>query len=265
MATVFAAYDVVLERVVAIKLLAHRNDDGGVVEQRFRREALAEAQIVHPNVVAIHDVGESDDGRPFIVMDFVEGRPLSQILADGPLPSELAAVLGAGIARALAAAHERGIVHRDVKPANILIDAQGLPHLTDFGLARAPGAQDTTLTLPGTLVGSAHYVAPEQARQGAATPQADLYALGAVLYHALAGEPPFGSQGANEIALPRVEEDPPDARIRNPEIDADLAALVHALMARDPAERPRDAGTIAERLTDIAARLRAQRTVGDLH
>jgi len=263
MATVFAAYDVVLERVVAIKLLAHRHDDGGIVEARFRREALAEAKIVHPNVVAVHDVGETDDGRPFIVMDFVDGPPLSQIIAEGPLTSERVAAIGIGIARALAAAHASGFVHRDVKPANVLIDAQGLPHLTDFGLARARDAGQTTLSLPGTLVGSAHYMAPEQARHGTATPQSDLYALGALLYHVLVGEPPFPGEGPIDVALRRLEEDPPDPRTRVHDADPDLAALVLTLLARDPADRPGDAGAIAERLTDIAARLRALRTAAE--
>ncbi|MBV8748804.1 MAG: serine/threonine protein kinase, partial [Candidatus Eremiobacteraeota bacterium] len=122
MATVFAAYDTVLERTVAIKLLQRRHDEGGVLHARFEREARAEAKIVHPNVVSVHDVGETDDGRPFIVMDYVEGRSLQAIIADdAPLPSERVALLGMGIARALAAAHALGIVHRDIKPANVIV------------------------------------------------------------------------------------------------------------------------------------------------
>ncbi|MBV8645435.1 MAG: serine/threonine protein kinase, partial [Candidatus Eremiobacteraeota bacterium] len=138
MATVFAAYDTVLDRTVAIKLLQRRHDATGVLHARFEREARAEAKIVHPNVVSVHDIGESDDGRPFIVMDYVEGRSLQDVVADdGPLDSEHTAIVGMGVARALAAAHALGIVHRDVKPANVIVDPQGLPHLTDFGLARA--------------------------------------------------------------------------------------------------------------------------------
>ncbi|MDB5094284.1 MAG: serine/threonine protein kinase [Candidatus Eremiobacteraeota bacterium] len=254
MATVFAAYDTVLERTVAIKLLQRRHDASGVLHARFRREALVEAKLAHPNVVAVHDVGFHEDGRPYIVMDFVDGQPLQKLIAEGPLPSARVAVLGVSLARALAAAHDLGIVHRDVKPANILIDGQGLPHLTDFGLARMTDDED--LTMHGGLVGTANYVAPEQARYGTSTPQGDLYSLGAVLYHALAGVPPFEGSGAIDVALRRFEEDPPDLLAAVPDVDPELAALVHALLAREPASRPPDAATVVERLTDIAARLR---------
>ena len=262
MATVFAAYDTVLERTVAIKLMQRGRDDGGVLQERFRREALAEARVVHPNVVAVHDVGEHEDGRPFIVMDYVDGRPLQAVVAEhGGLDAEEVAILGLALARALAVAHGLGIVHRDVKPANILVDGQGLPHLTDFGLARSVDRAEADLTMPGTLLGTAHYVAPEQARYGQSTPAGDLYSLGAVLYFALSGAPPFEGEGAIDVALRRFEEDPPDLRLR-PGVDPELAALVHEMLAREPAQRPADAASVAERLADIAARLRAARTTG---
>ena len=264
MATVFAAYDTVLDRPVAIKLLARRRDETGVIQERFEREARAEAKIVHPNVVSVHDIGEADDGRPYIVMDFVQGRSLQEFIAeDGPLSSERVAIMGMGIARALAAAHLLGIIHRDVKPANVIIDPQGIPHVMDFGLARELYGADPALTAPGVLVGTAYYVAPEQARYGTASPATDLYALGAVLYHALTGEPPFTGEGALDVALRRFEEDPEDVRARVPAADADLTVLIHALLARDPAERPWDAAAVAERLGDIGARLRATRTAGE--
>ncbi|MGD1065809.1 MAG: serine/threonine-protein kinase [Vulcanimicrobiaceae bacterium] len=263
MATVFVAWDTVLERFVAIKLLHRGRDEGGVLHERFRREALAEARVVHPNVVAIHDVGVHDDGRPYIVMDYVEGRPLSAVLADGPLSAERTALIGLALARALAAAHALGIIHRDVKPANVLIDDQGLPHLMDFGLAWAVDASEARLTAPGALVGSADYIAPEQARSGEVSPKVDLYALGGVLYHALAGAPPFEGGGALETTLRRFEEDAPDLRILVPGVDSDLADLVHALLARDPVERPASAAAVTERLGDIGARLRTVRTVGE--
>ncbi|HEY0393652.1 MAG TPA: serine/threonine-protein kinase [Candidatus Elarobacter sp.] len=265
MATVFAAHDIVLDRTVAIKLLQRRHDEGGVLHARFAREARAEAKIVHPNVVSVHDIGEADDGRPFIVMDYVEGRSLQEIITeDAPLPSERVAVLGMGIARALAAAHALDIVHRDIKPANVIVDGQGLPHLMDFGLARELyDADDVAVTAPGVLVGTAYYVAPEQARYGTASPAGDLYSLGAVLYHALAGEPPFSGDGALDVTLRRFEEDPADLRVLLPAADTDLVALIHALLARDPVERPWDAAAVAERLGDIGARLRATRTAGE--
>lgn len=265
MATVFVALDTVLEREVAIKLLQRRRDEGGILHERFRREALAAAKIVHPNVVTVHDVGENDEGRPYIVMDFVDGPSLATVIErGGALPSERVALIGIGVARALAAAHAAGIVHRDVKPQNILLDEQGIPHLTDFGLARAFDRSDIELTAPGALLGSAHYVAPEQARSGEATPRSDLYSLGASLYHAAAGEPPFAGQGAIDITLRRFEEDPPDLGVRVPGIDAQLAALLMTLLARDPEERLADAATVVERLSDVAAWLRVERNVGDV-
>ena len=266
MATVFAAYDTVLERTVAIKLLQRRRDETGVIHERFEREARAEAKISHPNVVSVHDIGEADDGRPFIVMDYVEGRSLQEIIVEeAPLSSERVAILGAGIARALAAAHALGIVHRDVKPANVIVGGQGLPHLMDFGLARTlhEDVADPGLTAPGVLVGTALYVAPEQARHGAASPAADLYSLGAVMYHALTGRPPFTGDNAFDVALRRFEEDPEELRDVVPAADSELTALIHVLLARDPVDRPWDAAPVAERLIDISARLRATRPGGE--
>src|ERR1700681_3794640 len=247
MATVFAAHDTVLDRKVAIKLLARTRDGGAVVRERFEREPRAEARIAHPNVVSVHDVGEAEDGRPYIVMDYVEGRSLQEVIAhDGPLSSERVAIVGAGIARALAAAHALGIVDRDVKPANVIIDGQGIPHLMDFGLARELFDVDPGVTAPGVLVGTPYYVAPEQARFGTASPASDLYSLGGVLYHTLAGEPPFVGEGALDVALRRFEEDPPALRERVRAADSDLTTLIHQLLARDPVDRPWDAAAGAE-------------------
>jgi eukaryotic-like serine/threonine-protein kinase len=264
MATVFSAYDTVLDRRVAIKLLQRKRDDGGVLHERFEREARAEAKIVHPNVVSVHDIGESEDGRPFIVMDYVAGRSLQEMIAeDGPLSSERVAIVGMGLARALAAAHALNIVHRDVKPANVIVDEQGVPHLMDFGLARDIVEEDPGITAPGVLVGTPFYVAPEQAQYGTASPAADMYSLGSVLYHALTGEPPFTGENAFDVALRRFQEDPADLRAVVPAADPDLATLIHALLERDPAKRPWDATAVAERLADIGARLRATRTAGE--
>jgi len=263
MATVFVADDTKLDRKVAIKLLSRRRDAEGVLKKRFEREARAEARIVHPNVVSVHDYGVSDDGRPYIVMDYVEGESLAELIAGTPLSSERVAAIGFGLARALAAAHALGIFHRDVKPANVIIDAQGIPHLMDFGLARELHDEDPGITAPGILVGTAQYVAPEQARYGTASSAADLYSLGAVLYHALTGEPPFAGGNALDVALRRFEEDPAELRVLLPAADSELTELIHALLARDPVDRPWDAAMIAERLGDIAARLRATRTAGD--
>ncbi len=263
MATVFVAHDTRLDRKVAIKLLSRRKDASGVLSKRFEREARAEAKIVHPNVVSIHDFGVSDDARPYIVMDYVEGDSLADVIAEGALSSERVAAIGFGIARALAAAHAVGIFHRDVKPANVIVDKQGVPHLMDFGLARELDEEEPNITAPGLLVGTANYVAPEQARYGTASSAADLYSLGAVLYHALTGEPPFSGGNALDVALRRFEEDPVELRVLLPAADSELTEVIHALLARDPVDRPWDAAMIAERLLDVAARLRATRTAGE--
>ncbi|MEA2784873.1 MAG: eukaryotic-like serine/threonine-protein kinase [Candidatus Eremiobacteraeota bacterium] len=263
MATVFVAHDTKLDRKVAIKLLARRRDASGTLNKRFEREARAEAKIVHPNVVSVHDYGVNDEGRPYIVMDYVEGEPLSELIAEAPLSSERVAAIGFGIARALAAVHALGIFHRDVKPANVIIDGQGVPHLMDFGLAREIDDEDPGITAPGILVGTANYVAPEQARYGTASSAADLYSLGAVLYHALTGEPPFAGDNALDVALRRFEEDPRELRELLPAADSELTDVIHALLARDPVDRPWDAKMISERLGDITARLRATRTAGE--
>jgi len=264
MATVFSAHDTVLERKVAVKILQRRRDETGVLHERFEREARAEAKITHPNVVSVHDVGETDDGRPFIVMDYVEGGSLQSIIArEGALTSERVALVGCGIARALAAAHAIGIVHRDVKPANVIVDAYDTAHLMDFGLARDLYEPDAGMTVAGAIVGTPFYIAPEQVRFNAVSPAADLYALGCVMYHALTGEPPFTGDGAVDVAFRRFEEEPAELRAVAPAADPDLRALIHALLARDPVERPWDARAVAERLADIAARLRATRTAGE--
>jgi serine/threonine protein kinase len=149
MAVVYEAFDTVLERRVAIKLFQTHLMGEPVLVERFRREALAAAKIVHPNVVAIHDIGEGEGGRPFIVMEYVDGPTLAELLADGPLPEERAAVIAAGVAQALGAAHALGFVHRDVKPANVLVAAGDIAKLTDFGLVRAEGERAVGRQLRG--------------------------------------------------------------------------------------------------------------------
>jgi serine/threonine-protein kinase len=194
-------------------------------------------------------------------MDYVDGLSLAALIAEGPIPSEQVARIGLAIARALSAAHEHGIIHRDIKPANILLDQQGLPQLTDFGLARV--ADERELTIAGELLGTAMYVAPEQARYGTCTAQGDLYSFGAVLYHALAGAPPFDGEGAIDVALRRFEEDPAALQDRVPDVDPMLAVLVHALLAREPENRPAGAAEVAEQLLNIAARVRTENKAGD--
>lgn len=247
MAVVYDAFDTVLERRVAIKYFQTHLLHEPVLLARFHREALAAAKIVHPNVVAIHDIGAGEDQRPFIVMEFVDGPTVARLIADGPLAPERAAGLAAGIAQALGAAHALGFVHRDVKPANVLVAPGDLAKLTDFGLVRAAGerAPDglaAQLTADGAYVGSVRYVAPEQAESGLWSPASDCYALGASLFEMLYGRP---AQPGGAVAARTV--------------DAQLAAIVDNLLVADPERRERDAVALADELGQIAERLREER------
>jgi serine/threonine-protein kinase len=253
MAVVFRAFDTVLERPVAIKYFQTHLMHEPVLVERFRREALAAAKIVHPNVVAIHDIGTGDDERPFIVMELVPGPSLAELLKAGPLPDRRAARIGAGIARGLAAAHAFGYVHRDVKPANVILTAEDVAKLTDFGLVLDAGedAPPSDLTMHGAMLGSAAYVAPEQARYGESSPASDLYALGCTLYETVAGVPPFSGVTAIDQAVKRLVEAPEPIAHVAPGIEPALAALIMELLIRDPGRRRDDAGEVSDELAAI--------------
>jgi serine/threonine-protein kinase len=247
MAVVYEAFDTVLERRVAIKYFQTHLLREPVLVERFRREALAAAKIEHPNVVAIHDIGEGDGGRPFIVMEYIDGPTVADLLATGPLPQERAVTLAAGIAHALGAAHALGFVHRDVKPANVLVAHGDLAKLTDFGLVRAEGerAPDglaAQLTADGAFVGSVRYVAPEQAESGLWSAASDLYALGATLYEMVLGTPPQ-----------------PGARVDAGDLDPELSATLDGLLVINPQRRETDAVALGDELGQIAERLRERR------
>jgi serine/threonine-protein kinase len=255
MAVVFRAFDTVLERPVAIKYFQTHLMRKPVLVERFRREALAAAKIAHPNVVAVHDVGTGDDDRPFIVMELVAGPSLAELLKAGPLPDRRAARIGADIARGLAAAHAFGFVHRDVKPANVILTADDVAKLTDFGLVLDSGEESppSDLTTLGEVLGSAAYVAPEQARYGESSAASDLYALGCTLYEAVAGSPPFGGTTAIDQAAQRLVEAPEPVALRAPGIEPALAALIMELLVRDPARRRDDAGEVGDELAALGA------------
>jgi eukaryotic-like serine/threonine-protein kinase len=221
MATVYLARDTDLDRPVAVKVL-DAADEG--LRERFVREARLAARLSHPNVVSVFDAGE-DGGRPYIVMEHVEGETVAELLARrGPLPPDEARGLALQAARGLAHAHAAGLVHRDVKPQNLLLREDGTLKIADFGIARA--TEDTALTQPGTVLGTAAYLAPEQARGERATPASDVYSLGAVLYELLTGRPPL------ETATP--------VRELAPEVPRDIEAVVMRCLARNPAYRPAD-------------------------
>ncbi|MFN8201134.1 MAG: protein kinase [Solirubrobacteraceae bacterium] len=249
MSTVYRAFDTVLERPVAIKLM-HRemSSDSGQLE-RFRREARAVAQLNHPHIVQVIDAGE-DDHTPYIVLEYVEGETLKDcIRRKGRLPIPEAIAYAIEIARALGAAHERAIVHRDVKPQNVLIDAEGSAKVTDFGIART--LTEEGLTADGRVLGTTDYVSPEQALGHAVTGQSDIYSLGIVLYEMLTGEVPFRGENQVAVAMKHVREDLPDVSLRRPEISTALAAVVDHATAKELERRYRDAASLAADLEDV--------------
>jgi eukaryotic-like serine/threonine-protein kinase len=250
MATVDLAQDAELDRPVALKRLAENLARDEELRRRFVREARLAARLAHPNVVRVFDVGE-DEGRPFIAMEYVEGQTLAELVAlRGKLPSAEAATLGVQVCAALAAAHAAGLVHRDVKPQNLLLSSDGALKLGDFGIA--VGHEGTRLTLEGTVLGTVGYLAPEQARGEQVTAAADIYAVGAVLYELLTGEPPRGAATLADLGA-EGGFDPPDVAARAPAAPPDLVAVVTECLAVRPEDRPRSAAALAQRLAPIAA------------
>jgi serine/threonine-protein kinase len=247
MAVVDLARDTELDRPVAVKRLAENLARDEELRARFLREARLSARLAHPNVVRVYDCGE-DGGRPFIAMEYVDGETLSELLARrGPLPAGEVVELGAQACRGLDAAHEAGLVHRDVKPHNLLLRSDGVLKLGDFGIAL--GVEGTRLTTAGTVLGTAAYLAPEQARGEEVTPAADVYGLGAVLYELLTGRPPRRIETLAQLARPEP--------IATPEgVPAPLAAVVMRCLAPDPADRPTSAAELAGELAAAAPEAR---------
>ncbi len=247
MGVVFRARQLSLDRTVAVKVLR----DGWLAAdadiRRFRAEATNSARLNHPHIVAIHEAGEQD-GQPYLVMDLVEGRDLAEVTRDGPLPARHAAAMVAAVADAVQHAHERGVLHRDLKPSNVLVDADGEPHVTDFGLSR-PLDGDSSLTLTGQVLGTPGYLAPEQARGSAAVgPAADVYGLGAILFHLLAGRAPFVASSTAETLMQVLQQESLSPRLLNPSVPADLAAVCQKCLAKDPERRYDSARALAEEL-----------------
>jgi serine/threonine-protein kinase len=239
MATVFLAEDAELGRQVAVKVLDDRFDGDAAMARRFRREARRAASLQHQNVVAVYDAGE-EDGRLFIVMECVPGEGLDAVLArEGRLAPDLVLGLARQAAAGLGYAHEAGVVHRDVKPANLLVRADGVLKVTDFGIA-LPLAGATRLTEVGTILGTAAYLAPEQVRGEEAGPEADVFALGVVLYEALAGRVPWPVEGL--ASLPAIgQAPPPPLSSVAPGTPPPLERAIGHALAPDPDDRPPDA------------------------
>src|SRR5918999_724365 len=251
MSTVYRAFDPTLERWVAIKLM-HRDisEDPDQLE-RFRREARAVAQLSHPHVVTVIDFGE-DDGTPYIVLECIEGETLKErIKRTGRLPVAEAVAYAIEIARALSAAHAVRLVHRDVKPQNVLIDDQGRAKVTDFGIARSLEAQGLTAT--GRVLGTTDYVSPEQALGEDVTEQSDIYSLGICIYEMLTGEVPFRADTQVAVAMKHVREPMPDVQRRRPDISAALAAVVERATAKETGHRYQTASELVHDLEEALA------------
>ncbi|MBW8825079.1 MAG: Stk1 family PASTA domain-containing Ser/Thr kinase [Acidobacteria bacterium] len=236
MADVYLARDTLLDRPVALKVLFPEFATDHSFVERFRREAQAAANLNHPNIVAVYDWGE-EGSTYFIVMEYIDGRSLSQIVRDeGPLEPTRAAEITQSIAGALGFAHRNGVIHRDVKPGNVLLAPQGQVKVTDFGIARAVSASEN-LTQTGTVMGTATYFSPEQARGEPVDPRSDVYSLGIVLYELLVGAPPFTGDSPVSVAYKHVSEQAELPRRRNPRIPAPLEAVTMRALAKNPANR----------------------------
>jgi serine/threonine-protein kinase len=251
MSTVYRALDETLERQVAIKLMNREIASDSDQLERFRREARAVAQLSHPHIVGVIDAGE-DHGRPYIVFEYVEGETLKErIRRLGELPISEAVAYAIEIARALGAAHARHIVHRDVKPQNVLIDEEGSAKVTDFGIART--LDEDGLTQDGRVLGTTDYVSPEQALGHSVSGQSDLYSLGVVLYEMLTGEVPFRGENQVAVAMKHVREEIPDVRELRPEASASLAAVLDRATAKELRERYRSDEELIADLEDVLA------------
>jgi len=251
MGEVFLARDRVLGRDVALKVLRTQYAGDSEFAERFKREARSAASLSHPNIVQVYDRGETEDGSSYIAMEYVPGGTLKEkIVGDGPLGTREAAALGAQVAAALGAAHERGMVHRDIKPQNVLLTDRGDAKVADFGIARA--GSSVTISRTGSVMGTAGYMSPEQALGEPATSKSDLYSLGVVLYEALTGELPFNADNPIAVSMKHVNEPVRSPREIDPTIPEGMNALVTRLMAKDPEDRYASADELADDLWKIS-------------
>ncbi len=251
MSTVYRAWDPTLERWVAIKLMHRDISEEPDQLERFRREARAVARLSHPHVVTVIDFGE-DDGTPYIVLEYVEGETLKErIKRMGRLPVAEAVAYGIEIGRALDCAHSAHLVHRDVKPQNVLIDMEGRAKVTDFGIARSLEVDVPGLTADGRVLGTTDYVSPEQALGREVTEQSDVYSLGVVMFEMLTGEVPFRAESQVAVAMQHVKEPLPDVQRVRPEVSASLAAAVEHATAKELVNRYPTAEDMTEDLEEV--------------
>ena len=247
MSTVYLARDTTLDRPVAVKVMHREMSEQADQLERFRQEARAVAKLSHPNVVSVIDAGE-DGGYPYIVFEYVEGETLkARINRVGPLDMQEALAYAIEIARGLTVAHARKMVHRDIKPQNVLIDAEGRAKLTDFGISRQ--LEQDGMTATGRVLGTTDYVAPEQAMGRGADQRSDIYSLGVVLYEMFTGEVPFAADSQVGVAMKHVNEELPDVQALRPELSAASALVVERATAKDPAKRYADIGEMIDDLS----------------
>ena len=246
MSTVYLAIDAVLERKIALKILAEHLSEDETFLIRFRNEARAAARLTHPNVVQVYDSGE-EQGRHYIVMEYVQGRSGAQLLREsGRLPVERAIDITCQACEGLGYAHREGIVHRDIKPGNLLIAEDGTVKLADFGIAKA--TEQTRITKAGSVLGTAAYISPEQAHGEEATPASDIYSLGVVTYQLLAGQLPHESSSLTELALKQQNEEVEPLPSLADDVSPELDRAVARALARDPANRYEDARSMEDAL-----------------
>jgi serine/threonine-protein kinase len=251
MSTVYRTFDLTLERPVAVKLMHREIASDSAQLERFRREARAVARLSHPHIVQIIDAGE-DAGRPYIVFEYVEGETLKgRIRRMGRLPIDEAIAYAIEIARGLGCAHSNQIVHRDIKPQNVLIDAEGSAKVTDFGIARS--LTEEGLTADGRVLGTTDYVSPEQALGHEVNGQSDIYSLGVVLFEMLTGEVPFHGENQVSVAMKHVREELPDLQRRRPEASATLCAVLDRMTEKDLDRRYPDVDTLVADLEEALA------------
>ena len=247
MSTVYLACDQTLDRQVAVKVMHREMSEQAEQIERFRQEARSVAKLSHPNVVSVIDAGE-DGGHPYIVFEYVEGETLKQRIArEGALDPQEAIAYAIEIGRGLSVAHARNMVHRDIKPQNVLIDAEGRAKLTDFGISRQ--LEQDGMTATGRVLGTTDYVSPEQAMGRQVDPRSDVYSLGVVLYEMLLGQVPFQADSQVGVAMKHVNEELPDVQRRRPELSAATALVVERSTAKDPAERYQDVGEMIDDLS----------------
>jgi serine/threonine-protein kinase len=246
MSTVYLARDETLDRPVAVKVMHREMSEQADQLERFRQEARAVAKLSHPNVVAVIDAGE-DGGHPYIVFEYVRGETLKQRIGRvGPLDPQEALAYAIEIARGLSVAHGRQMVHRDIKPQNVLIDDEGRAKLTDFGISRQ--LEQDGMTATGRVLGTTDYVAPEQAMGRSVDPRSDIYSLGVVLYEMLVGQVPFHADSQVGVAMKHVNEELPDVQRRRPEVSAATALVVERATAKSPDERYQEVGGLIDDL-----------------